>query len=555
MKTGKRLALYHIYEQFSERPIFAIFRGRNLLNPVVAAARPRAAAGARTSSLDVMAPAVLGADGAGGTGGQEQNRFQAPESIEEEINLKPIFTRSMQMMKLYGHVASVAGEDDDDKAQKKKKQNPIPSKEGRRKLIIKGLRQPAYASSSTNRSVIHDEKDENQEEEDDEVEEYSGKHFWHGYHLVQGKQGHDMEYYVVAQIRLVDGNHLGLYAIFDGHSGQHVGDYLQSHLFDNILDEPDFWTRPERAMRRAYRETDVEILDGVVGRARRGGSTAVTAIVINGEKLIVANVGDSRAIISRKGVAEQLSVDHEPERERGMVESKGGFVSQKPGRSCVARVDGQLAMTRAFGDEALKQHITSEPDVTTVMIDPETELLLLGSDGLWKVMSNQEAVDSIMGLEDDPQEASEHLIREAVSKKSIDDISCIVLRGSLSLGTLCPPYSMDSAFPNYLLFTVVKVKKIMLLSILRPRKTHENKVTQTVAQVVRVEQEKHNSCEQVLVLHFVTQIYRTGKLFRRIPGIATPVGDITPIGTLPSRHFAISNSNSQSPEDILGLQF
>lgn len=65
----------------------------------------------------------------------------------------------------------------------------------------------------------------------------------------------------------------------------------------------------------------------------KGGSTAVTAILMNGEKLVVANVGDSRAIICRKGVAKQLSVDHEPskEKEKEMIESKGGFVSNIPG--------------------------------------------------------------------------------------------------------------------------------------------------------------------------------------------------------------------------------
>lgn len=63
----------------------------------------------------------------------------------------------------------------------------------------------------------------------------------------------------------------------------------------------------------------------------KGGSTAVTAILINGQKLIVANVGDSRAVISKKGVAKQLSVDHEPSREKKLIESKGGFVSNLPG--------------------------------------------------------------------------------------------------------------------------------------------------------------------------------------------------------------------------------
>jgi protein phosphatase 1L len=63
----------------------------------------------------------------------------------------------------------------------------------------------------------------------------------------------------------------------------------------------------------------------------RGGSTAVTAILIDGQKLIVANIGDSRAVLSKKGVAKQLSVDHEPTTEHEDIKNRGGFVSRFPG--------------------------------------------------------------------------------------------------------------------------------------------------------------------------------------------------------------------------------
>lgn len=51
----------------------------------------------------------------------------------------------------------------------------------------------------------------------------------------------------------------------------------------------------------------------------------------------------------------------------------------------VPRVDGQLAMTRAFGVGKLKDHITSEPDIKVKKIDDETDVIILASDGLWKV--------------------------------------------------------------------------------------------------------------------------------------------------------------------------
>lgn len=57
----------------------------------------------------------------------------------------------------------------------------------------------------------------------------------------------------------------------------------------------------------------------------------MTAILINARVLWVANVGDSRAVLSRRGHAIQLSIDHEPNTERGSIEDRGGFVSNMPG--------------------------------------------------------------------------------------------------------------------------------------------------------------------------------------------------------------------------------
>ncbi|KAJ7297598.1 hypothetical protein O6H91_Y046200 [Diphasiastrum complanatum] len=230
---------------------------------------------------------------------------------------------------------------------------------------------------------------------------YTSKQVVHGYTKVKGKSRHAMEDYLVAEFRQVKSHELGLYAIYDGHLGHSVPDYLQRYLFDNILKEAP-----------------------VLGI---GGSTAVTAILIDGRQLLVANVGDSRAVLCQAGVAIQLSVDHEPNKpsERGNIEKKGGFVSNLPGD--VPRVDGQLAVARAFGDKSLKEHLSADPDIQEVPIDSSAEFLILASDGLWKVMDNQDAVNFIRGLTD-PQVAAKLLTDEALSRKSKDDISCIVVR-------------------------------------------------------------------------------------------------------------------------------
>ncbi|CAI0408424.1 unnamed protein product [Linum tenue] len=251
------------------------------------------------------------------------------------------------------------------------------------------------------------------------------KHVTHGYHLVKGKSHHPMEDYIFAEFRKVDDNELGLFAIFDGHLSHTVPDYLRNNLFDNILKEPNFWSEPEKAITTAYHVTDTDILDNA-GNLGKGGSTAVTAILINCHKLVVANVGDSRAVISKNGAAKQLSVDHEPGLEKEEIENRGGFVTNFPGD--VARVDGQLAVARAFGDKSLKKHLSSDPDVVVEMVgDDDTDCIILASDGLWKVMSNQEAVDAIKGVKD-ARAAAKRLTDEALNRNSSDDISCIVIK-------------------------------------------------------------------------------------------------------------------------------
>ncbi|KAH9330582.1 hypothetical protein KI387_002690, partial [Taxus chinensis] len=90
----------------------------------------------------------------------------------------------------------------------------------------------------------------------------------------------------------------------------------------------------------------------------------------------------------------------------------------------VPRVDGQLAVSRAFGDKNLKLHLHSDPDVREVDIDSGIEFLILASDGFWKVMENQEVVDFVRKTKD-PQVAAKQLAAEALNRESKDDISCI----------------------------------------------------------------------------------------------------------------------------------
>lgn len=246
----------------------------------------------------------------------------------------------------------------------------------------------------------------------------------YGFSLVKGKANHPMEDYHFAEFRRINNQEVGLFAIFDGHLGHDVPQFLQSNLFENIVGQPEFLKHPRAATLKAYEVIDKVILQKAP-ELGFGGSTAVTAILMSRGRLLVANVGDSRAVLCRGGHALQLSVDHEPKLERHMIERRGGFVTTLPGD--VPRVDGQLAVARAFGDKNLKAHLSCDPDVLDMFLDATDEFLILASDGLWKVMENQEAVNLIRKVKD-PEAAAKILSEAALSRKSKDDISCIVVR-------------------------------------------------------------------------------------------------------------------------------
>ncbi|CAL5035648.1 unnamed protein product [Urochloa decumbens] len=116
------------------------------------------------------------------------------------------------------------------------------------------------------------------------------------------------------------------------------------------------------------------------------GSTAVVTLLVRGT-VVVANCGDSRAVLCRglAGVPPiPLSYDHKPNRpdELARIHAVGGQVMYK-------RVRGVLAMTRALGDRKLRPDVIAEPEITITERMADDQCLILASDGMWDVISNE----------------------------------------------------------------------------------------------------------------------------------------------------------------------
>lgn len=225
--------------------------------------------------------------------------------------------------------------------------------------------------------------------------------FSYGYSSSRGKRA-SMEDFHDTLISKVEGVMVGLFGVFDGHGGSRAAVYVKQNLFKNLLGHPQFVT-----------DTNLAI-----------GSTASTAILV-GDRLLVANVGDSRAVICIAGRAIALSIDHKPNRsdERQRIEKAGGVVMW----SGTWRVGGVLAVSRAFGDRLLKKYVVAEPEIQEEPITSDVEFLVIASDGLWDVVSNQDAVTMVQNIPD-PAEAAKTLTEEAYKKGSADNITCVVIR-------------------------------------------------------------------------------------------------------------------------------
>ncbi|CAL8468810.1 g8351 [Coccomyxa elongata] len=247
----------------------------------------------------------------------------------------------------------------------------------------------------------------------------------YGYSVMRGKRA-GMEDFFFAEFKNHPGRSstVGLFGVFDGHGGPHAADFVRANLFDSLLKNPNFPTDVSTALGEAFVETDKRYLQADSGSNRDDGCTAVTAVLTD-NTVVVAHVGDSRAVLSRGGRAIALSEDHKPNRsdERSRIEAAGGVVVW----AGTWRVGGVLAVSRAFGDRLLKRYVVATPDVREEKLTSQDDVMILASDGLWDVLTNQEAVSLIKDILD-AEKAAKRLTDEAYGRGSNDNISCIVLR-------------------------------------------------------------------------------------------------------------------------------
>lgn len=138
--------------------------------------------------------------------------------------------------------------------------------------------------------------------------------------------------------------------------------------------------------------------------------------------LYVANAGDARGVLCRGGKALRLTYDHKgtDKQEAKRIMDSGGFVMS-------GRVNGVLAVTRSLGDSSMKDFVVGAPYTTETELTEDDEFLILACDGVWDVLDDQAAANLIR-TEQNPQAATETLLREALRLYTNDNITVMVIR-------------------------------------------------------------------------------------------------------------------------------
>ncbi|XP_027935639.1 uncharacterized protein LOC114190798 isoform X2 [Vigna unguiculata] len=195
---------------------------------------------------------------------------------------------------------------------------------------------------------------------------------------------------------------------------------------------------------RAVHDIDAKFSEEASKNNFHSGSTATIALVAD-DKILVANIGDSKAILCSKNFqspkeakVKELTSDHHPDRddERNRVETAGGQIQNWSG---VPRVNGELAITRSIGDLSFKRYgVISAPEVTDWQpLTANDSYLVVASDGVFEKTSLQDVCDLLWEVHSYSNMRSEcaHssysladlIVNNALKKGSMDNVAAIVI--------------------------------------------------------------------------------------------------------------------------------
>lgn len=257
-----------------------------------------------------------------------------------------------------------------------------------------------------------------------------------------------------------------LVGVFDGHGeqGKKVSEFSRTHIAKALFNHKDLHSNPAAALEGACLDAQRAIERSHTFDAFHSGTTAVAAY-LHHDRLVIANVGDSRAVLgcsdsnshdasNSQGLkAVDLTHDQRPSREdeKRRILAEGGNIHQSSipvrqspgGPTVLVRVGPErvwdrtgrcgLCVTRSLGDLSMHPFVTAQPEMSERVLSSKDKVLILGSDGVWDRIGSQEAVD-IASRHRDPAAAAREIVSIAKQRwhaetqgRLSDDITAVVM--------------------------------------------------------------------------------------------------------------------------------
>jgi protein phosphatase PTC2/3 len=209
---------------------------------------------------------------------------------------------------------------------------------------------------------------------------------------------------------------LGLY---DGHAGDQAAKYAAVNLHRKFAENLSQFRNIN--VKTALWKSFLDIDRAIQRRYLSGGTTALVAYLIENQ-LYIGWAGDSRALVLRNGQILFATTDHKPETDSELkrIKRSGASVERHMG---IARIGNTLSVSRTLGDRNTKEifpgAIIATPQVACLQIDPEKDIIILGCDGVWDQLNNNEVafiIKRLLAEHDSLETVIQHFIgREQIS--------------------------------------------------------------------------------------------------------------------------------------------
>ena len=274
----------------------------------------------------------------------------------------------------------------------------------------------------------------------------------------------------ITEISQGKSSELDVFGVFDGHGGKEISQFVTHHFtkeliinknyingdlktgiketfikMDEIMQTNEGKEEIKKYARKSKEEDDLQnkneppnsqmaIISQLIGQkdpesddiAMRTGCTGCVCVIDEGnKKMYFANAGDSRVVLCKNGNAIPMSTDHKPEleEEKDRIYKADGWITD-------GRVKGNLNLTRGLGDLDYKQNknlkpeeqiITSNPDILIEDFSNDVDFIIIGCDGIWDCLTNQQACDFVKNRYNNQEKLSK-IIEEMMDSICANDL-------------------------------------------------------------------------------------------------------------------------------------